>query len=160
MKFSIVLVAAFFTFSLNVLGQDLGFVRVFDRNGTKIAKGTVIAVSDSKLQLKMGGLITDVPVSEIGTIKTKRSVGNNLAIGSAVGASVLGIIGIATGDDGEGWFSYTPAEGALAGIMLGAPLGTAVGGLTALAKNSRLFVISGDGTRMKEFGDYLSSRGK
>lgn len=157
MKTPLILIIAFFAINSGSIGQDLGFVRILDANGTKIAKGKVVSVTDSILQIRRNGEEIEVPVSDIAVLKTKRSVGNNIAIGAGVGAATLAILGVASADEDAYIFGYNETEGAMAGLLLGAPMGAAVGGLTALLKGSRTFDIGGDGAKMKAFEGYLLS---
>ena len=157
MKTRLIFIIAFFAISSVSNGQNLGFIRVFDANGTKIARGKVISVTENTLQLRRNGQVIDLPVSDIFSIKTKRSAGNNIAIGAGVGAVTMAILGIASADEDAYIFAYDETEGAMSGLLLGAPMGAAVGGLTALFKVSRTFDIGGAGAKLKQFETYLLS---
>lgn len=156
MKTRLIVIMAFCAISSSSIGQNFGFARVFDANGTKIAKGRVISVTESVLQLAKNNQMIDVPVSDIGTIKTKRSEYHNIAIGAGFGALTGAFLGIASADE-DAFLGYNEIEGALGGAILGAPIGAAVGGLTGLFKGSRTFDIGGDGAKMKAFEAYLMS---
>lgn len=135
--------------------QNKLFVRVFDLDGKKTHKGYILAVNDTLLRLKKDTSHVDIPVKKIGVIKTKRSVGNNVLIGSITGAVVMGGI-VAASADPDAWiFDYTPAEGAVIGAFIGAPAGAAVGIISTALKNSKTFTINGDVEKWKAFLAYL-----
>ncbi|WP_299780360.1 hypothetical protein [uncultured Formosa sp.] len=129
-------------FSLNLCAQNTFentkiFVRVYDLQGNKINKGRILSISESALQLERKGNTIDIPASDIGTIKTKYSGGNNVLIGAIAGT-------------GAGFFSGDPVV-----IAAGAGVGAAVGGLTVLFKKSETFEIEGDKTKLKALEDLL-----
>jgi hypothetical protein len=157
MKTRLIVIIALWAISSGAVGQNFGFARVFDEKGMKIAKGKVVSVTESLLQLRRNGQVIDLPVSDIFSIKTKRSAGNNIAIGAGVGAVTMAILGIVSADEDAYIFAYNETEGAASGLLLGAPMGAAVGGITALFKGSRTFDIGGDGAKMKAFETYLLS---
>jgi hypothetical protein len=143
--------------SYSVYAQKSIFVRIYDLRGRKIYRGDVYTVSDSSLSLIGKTAPVNIPVSMIGSIKTRHSAGNNVLIGSIIGATTGSIIGAASADPHSEGFSIGPqtaGEGALGGILIGAPLGAAVGGLTAVFKNVDIFSINGDRLRWKEFHDF------
>jgi hypothetical protein len=143
------------SFSYNLSAQKSTFVRVYNLTGQKIYKGDVHMVTDSSLQLKVKSTPIDIPVQKIGSIKTKRSAGHNILIGSIAGASSMAIFGAATADPDE-FLGYTAGEGAAAGILIGAPPGAVIGGITALFKNSRTYLIDGDIMKWKAFQKSIS----
>ena len=104
----------------NLSAQKSTFVRVYNLTGQKIYKGDVLIVTDSSLQLKVKSTPMNIPVRDIGSIKTKRSAGNNIVIGAIAGASSMAIVGVVTADPEE-FLGYTAGEGAAAGLLLGAP---------------------------------------
>ena len=76
------------------------FVRVYDRNGEKISKGRIVSVTDTSLITGPREKPVNIGVSKIGFIKTKRSVGNNVLWGAAIGTGFGAILGVASGDTG------------------------------------------------------------
>lgn len=132
------------------------FVRVYDLSGKKIHNGHVLAVTDTTLQLKGGAKPITIPVSHIGSIKTKRSGGNNFLVGSLAGATAMAIFGIASGNDGA--FFYSKDQGAWAGAVVGLPLGAAIGGLTVPLKKSKVFLVDGDLIKWKTFQRMITGR--
>jgi len=137
--------------------QNKLFVRVFDLEGKKINKGFILAVNDTILRLEKNKVFVDIPVKTIGVIRTKRSVGNNILIGTLVGSGLFATVGVATANPDE-FLGYTPAEGAAIGIILGAPAGAIVGTLSIVFKNPKTFTIEGDVEKWKAFLDYLATK--
>jgi len=127
------------------------FVRVYDLQGKKISKGKILSISETSLQLNRKGESMNIPVESIGSIKTKRSAGNNVLFGAATGATTMAILGAATADPDAWIFGYTAGEGAAAGALLGGTAGAAIGGITILFKNSKSYEINGDKVKLKAF---------
>src|SRR6187431_1384639 len=86
--------------SLNssLYAQKSIFVRVYNLTGQKIYRGNILMVTDTSLQLKGKSEPVNIPVRTIGSILTKHSHGNNILIGSIIGASSAAILGAATAD--------------------------------------------------------------
>ena len=131
------------------------FVRVYNMEGKKISKGHVLFAIDTLLKLKKGNKIAKINVSDIGYIKTKRSEGNDVLIGSVIGASSMAILGGASAEPDAMIFGYSAGEGAAVGVLLGAPAGAAIGGITALFKNSSTYIIDGDLLKWKAFSEMI-----
>ncbi len=127
------------------------FVRVYNLQGEKISKGKVLAVTDNSLQLKGKNGPINIDVRSIGLIKTKRSGGNNVLVGSVIGASVMAIYGASTADPDAWILPYNAGEGAAMGAIVGLPLGAAAGGISILFKNSKSYLINGDLIKWKTF---------
>lgn len=145
------LISLFFILSAyGISAQGPGFVRVYNLKGQKINKGQVAVVTDTSLQLQKEDTLVTIPVTYIGSIKTKRSAGNNLLTGAIIGASAMAIIGAVTADPNE-WVGWTAGEGAAGGAIIGLPLGAAIGGISILFKNSKTYLINGDTTKWKAF---------
>jgi hypothetical protein len=144
------------TFSINVNAQSATdnniYVRVYDMEGKKISKGHVLFAIDTLLGLKKGNKIAKINVSDIGHIKTKRSEGHDVIKGSVIGASSMAILLAASGGPDSFW---TVGEGVAAGVLLGAPAGAAIGGITALFKNSSTYIIDGDLVKWKAFSEMI-----
>jgi RNase P/RNase MRP subunit p29 len=101
MKYLLFTIALFLC--ANITAQELPkksktFVRVYNNQGEKIAKGKILDITDNSLTLKKGSNSITIPLSEIATLKTKRSNGNNVLFG-AVGGSLLGL-GIVASNSG------------------------------------------------------------
>jgi len=140
-----------------VCAQKPIFVRVYNLNGKKINTGRVLAATDTSLQLKTESRETvNISINTIGTIKTRRSGGHNVLMGSLAGAGAFAIVGVATADPNDQIVAYSAGEGALAGVVLGIPVGAAIGGITVLFKKSGTFVINGKVEQWKAFQSYIS----
>lgn len=153
------------TFSCTIYAQKSIFVRIYDLNGKKINKGVVFSVTDSSIQLMGKDIPIDIPISKIGSVKTKRSPGNNLLKGAAISAPILSLLFFVSGtptkdmSNGLGSFlEYTPGQGAIGGALIGLPVGAAIGGLTISFKKSRTFLIDGDLMKWKAFQTFIFER--
>ena len=139
----------------SVYAQKPLYVRIYNPSGEKIYKGNVFAVTDTSLLLIGKNAPVNIPVGEIGSIRTKHSAANNLLIGAGIGATTFAIIGAATAEPDAEIFGYTSGEGAAAGALIGLPVGAAIGGLTILFKNSETFIVNGDPVNWKEFQSFV-----
>ena len=149
---TLILLLGMYAYAQNETKPSKVFIRVYNLQGKKIAKGSNYTISETSLQFHKKDRLLDIPASEIGSIKTKRAAGNNLLVGAGTGATALGILGAATGNSG-GIPSYTPAEGAATFAAVGAIAGAAVGGITLLFKNSETYPINGDAGNLRVFKD-------
>jgi hypothetical protein len=120
------------------------FVRVYNLEGKKVNKGHVIFVNDSILSLKDGYASAEIKIETIGKIKTKRSAGHNVLVGTTAGAGIGAILGVSTADPDAWIMSYTAGEGAMAMGSLGAIGGAALGGIVSAFKNSETYIIDGE----------------
>ncbi len=156
MKYLLFIITLFF--GISVFAQEefktsKTFVRVYNWQGKKINKGKVFKVTDTTLVLKRNKELVKIPVSNIGSIKTKRSAGNNILIGATAGA----ILGATSGEEAleeTPGFGVEPIVSGLAvivGVISGATTGAAIGGITILFKNSKSYEISGDEVKWKAF---------
>ena len=132
----------------NLEAQKSIFIRVYDLKGVKIARGHVLSATDTSVQLIREP--TSILVRDIGSIRTKHSSGNNILIGSAIGASTMAIIGVVSANPDE-FLGYTAGEGALGGLIVGVPIGATIGALTIPFKNSKHYLINGDPEKWKAF---------
>lgn len=131
------------------------FVRIYNMEGKKINKGTIYSISESSLQLTTKKGITEINLIDIGLIKTKHSEGNNILWGSTIGASTLALAGAASASPDD-WLGWTAGEGVAAGIIFGAPIGGAIGGLTILFKKSDTYIINGQASNWGTFKEGIS----
>ncbi|MGZ5246897.1 MAG: hypothetical protein ACXWV5_07635, partial [Flavitalea sp.] len=129
--------------------------RVYDNNGKHIAKGHVVNTTDSSLFLRVKKDTVQLFLNDFGSIKTKRSAGNNVIIGTFAVSGLFAIIGAASSDP-EAYLGDTPASSAALGAIAGLPLGAAAGGLSALFKNSKTFIINGNPKHWGNFQSYVS----
>lgn len=140
----------------NITAQELPknskiFVRVYNNQGEKIAKGKILNITDDSLILKKGSSSITIPLNEIETLKTKRSNGNNVLFGAA-GGSLLGLAIVASesGKSNAG-FRGTAKGLAYAGAILVVFIGSGVGYLTTLFKYSQEYTIGSDVVKWKGF---------
>src|SRR5688572_19947627 len=129
--------------------QKTFFVRVYNLEGAKIAKGNVFAVTDTSIQLEANTPV-EIPMQSIGFIKTKRSGGNNVLVGGLIGATAGAVSGVIAADPDD-FLAFTETEGAIGGTLVGFTVGAAIGGLTILAKNQQTYLINGDLLKWKAF---------
>jgi len=142
--------------SYNSIAQKKLFIRLFDLQGRKITSGKISTWTDSSITIGVSANhYSEVGVAQIGIIKTKRSIGHNVAVGAILGGGIFAISGAASGEtEPQGswdFFYITPAEGAALGLLFGASLGAAVGGISGLFKNSQIYLIHGDRSKLKAF---------
>ena len=153
--FAITLILGINVCAQNAYENTNVFVRVYDLQGNKIGKGKILSISESSLQLNRKRESVEIPVSSIGSIKTKRSAGNNVLIGAVTGATTMAILGAATADPDAWICCNTAAEGATAGALVGGTVGAAIGGITILFKNSKSYEINGDKAKLKAFKEMI-----
>lgn len=122
------------------------FVRVYNLDGKKINKGHVAFVGDTILGLNKNGNYVEIKVREIGTIKTKKSAGHNLLIGTAAGAATGAIFGAIVAEESRDLFYlYDYESEAITSFMIiGTVAGAAGSGISIAIKNSETYVINGD----------------
>ncbi|NNK83355.1 MAG: hypothetical protein HKO92_09540 [Flavobacteriaceae bacterium] len=135
------------------------FLRVYDINGKKIAKGRVLSINDSIIHLNRGKKSFKISMSNIGKIKTKRSAGHNILVPAAVGATTLGAIMAKPIDGDNNWFGgdgYSASEGALGGVIMGGTTGAILGAITIPFKFSKTYLINGDYEKWQAFKAYIT----
>ncbi|WP_460218604.1 hypothetical protein [Psychroserpens sp. MEBiC05023] len=121
------------------------FVRVYNLDYKKTHKGRVVSISDTLLQLRRNKKITNIPVSSIGKIKTKRSNGHNILTGAAVGSGLAIVFASSSGEE-----SFYEGYSGLGTLLFGGT-GAAVGGITTIFKNSITYHIDGKNENLKVF---------
>ena len=134
------------------------FIRVYDQDGKKISKGRIVSVTDTSLITGPREKPVTIDVSKIGFIKTKRSAGNNILWGTAIGAGTGALLGVSSGDTEGGFFSYSKEEGAAIYGVLMMPIGAAIGAITILFKNSNTYPIDGEPTKWKAFREAMDEQ--
>jgi hypothetical protein len=154
MKYLLFAIALFLC--ANITAQELPkkskiFVRVYNNQGEKIAKGKILDITDDSLILKKGSSSITIPLNKIETLKTKRSNGHNVLFGAA-GGSLLGLAIVASesGNSNAG-FGGTAKGLAYAGAIVVVFIGSGVGYLTTLFKNSQEYTIGSDVVKWKGF---------
>ncbi|MGK0413018.1 MAG: hypothetical protein ACJA1B_001220 [Polaribacter sp.] len=124
------------------------FVRVYNEFGKKIAKGKIMQITDSTLVLMKGSSSITIPSADITYLNTKRTRSHNTLIGASAGLG-LGIIGMTASNDG--WASV--AHFLLTPIYMG--LGSGIGYLTSLFKESTQYTLAGDPLKWQGFKEEM-----
>jgi hypothetical protein len=138
-------------------GQKRTFLRIFNEEGKKTEKGFLTALSASGLTI-----LTEekkeviVPITEIHTIKLKRSFGHTVMITSLIAAGACGILGAASADPDAWIFGYSAAEGALMGITAGAAGGIALGSIISGTINRPVFNVQKNPENWNKVRDVLT----
>ena len=144
------------TINFSMYAQESIFVRVYNSAGTKISKGHVLIVTDSSLQLSEEKS-NIIPLSSIDYIKIRKSKGNNVLIGSILGATVGAILGGGM-NDGElhlDKLNFNRNKATAVG-MVAIPIGAGIGELTNSFKKLKTYLINGDLTKWKAFQSMLT----
>jgi hypothetical protein len=135
---------------INISAQELPkkskvFVRVYNNEGQKIAKGKMLKITDDSLILKKGSNSITVALSDIMYIKTKRTKNHNVLLGgmSGVGFSLYGLTQSNGGRyDAAGFVLLTPIFVAV---------GSGIGYITSLFKKSIHYSIQSDPIKWQGF---------
>lgn len=125
-----------------IIAQQGTFVRVYDEAGKKTHKGYLVQTGDTSLTISLNNENLEIAVSQLTTIKLKRSFGHTLAITTLISAGSMAILGAATADPDAWIFGYTVAEGVAAGLILGSASGAAIGAVIAGSKHRPVFKIN------------------
>lgn len=144
---------------LNITAQELPkkskfFVRVYNNEGKKIAKGKILKITDSTLVLKKGRSSIKVPSNEISYLKTKRSNYHNALLGAAGG---LGLFLATTKIHKDCYLCADPGRLRFVNSVVGAILGYGIGYITTIFKNSKLYIIGGDAQKWQGFKEDMLS---
>ena len=152
MKYLLITIALFLC--VNITAQELPkksriFVRVYNNEGQKIAKGKILNITDDALILKKGSSSITVPTADIMYIKTKKTNGHNVLIGSLVGAGFA--VGLAIDADGDSLGTFV----AVIITPVFAAIGSGIGFITSLFKNSQHYSIQGDPAKWQDFKEVM-----
>ena len=136
------------------------FVRVYDINGFKIDRGSIVFVNDSILALKRKSKDVKIKVNTIGEIKTKRSKGDYIGTGALIGGLTGAVVGFVSADEetkietiendffGTIEWETTTGTSPATGTIIGAGAGSAAGALVGLGisffHKSNAYKIDGD----------------
>ncbi len=126
-------------------------MRIYNLNGKKIAKGKLLSTTKATLTLRRNKKTINISIDSIGSIKTKRSVGNNILIGSSIGAGT--VILLSTRTDESFYEGYTGI-----GTLLFSGFGAGIGAITSIFKNSMTFQINGDEVLWENFRNLLPNQ--
>lgn len=150
--FTLVLISCSLLYAQETKNKATAFIRVYNLNGEKIAKGRVSRITDTSLVVSRKEKPINIELSKIGFIKTKRSVGNNILYGAAIGAGTGAILGLASGGESEFWGKGEGAGGF--GLIFGA-MGAGAGAITAIFKKTKTFSIDGKPSNLKTFKEAM-----
>jgi len=121
------------------------FVRVFNLSGDLIAKGDLVATTDTSVIIQRHKQQVEIAVTKIGFIKTGAPVARPIAVGAGVGALTGLLIGvISTGDSGSGELQFDESFGAATGFAVGLAGGAVIGTLITVTKKRKRIDVNGD----------------
>jgi len=126
------------------------FVRVFNLNGHLIARGDLIATTDTSVIIQEHKKQVEIPVTQIGFIKTARTFGGPIAIGAGVGFFIGTVVGAAAGGGGGGnsnsdvFYEFDESVSIAAGMALGTAGGAVVGTIISAAQKRKRIVVNGN----------------
>jgi len=124
------------------------FVRLYNQQHVKIAKGKMLKITDSTLTLKKGSKKITINSAEIDYIKTKRTIVHSILVGAAPGTAIgIGLVAFSEG-------GYASGIGAITGLAL-AGVGGAVGLVSSIFKKSLIYSV-GDPVKWKVFKESFS----
>ena len=132
------------------------FVRIYDAENIKIAKGFLSSVNDSGMVVLVKKKEVLVRTTRINTVKTRRSAGHNIGMGAMAGFGAGGIYGLLQEEGGSTFGSSSRGDDAIIYGTVGLMLGSVVGGLTALGKDSDSYLIEGDSEKLSAFRDAVN----
>ncbi|SHN38650.1 hypothetical protein [Chitinophaga sp. CF418] len=137
--------------SISPLEAQKRFIRIYDQQGQMIAKGDFTATTDTSIVLQAHKTQLEIPLRNIGTIKTKRTFAHAIAIGATIGVVSGGLLGLASGQANEdvyGSLGYesSPGDDVAAGALIGLATGAVVGTIISVAQNRSTIVINGNTT--------------
>jgi hypothetical protein len=157
MKQFILFVLLLFSFELYAQTQDTGkadkkiFVRLYSSND-KIGKGHLLYGDDSTIEIMRKHKQLRFPVNKISFIKTRRSGGHNVLMGTAigVGTSLALFVASAATDDKENNEAPGGTSFGLGIAGLIAPVaGVAGGSIAAAVRKRETFHVDGDVEKWK-----------
>ncbi|MES2850199.1 MAG: hypothetical protein V4685_14165 [Bacteroidota bacterium] len=126
-----------------ITAQKKTFMRIYDLQGKKIAKGYFAGTTDSTVLLLKEGTITPVPVLSIKSIKTKRSVGHTVLVCGGIAAVTMGVLSLAILGTDDFFEPISKEEIFVTGFASGAGGGTLIGAIAGSLKKSQEFKIDG-----------------
>jgi len=142
-----------FSFSLSLSGyaqltldSNSIFIRVYDLEGKKIAKGKRFTISDSTITFINKRKNTIIYLSEIGSIKTRRSSGHNVLLASAV-VGGFGLLSDISNDESMG-----------SDFLNGLAIGATIGLITLPFKKSKTQIINANPNKWKTLSNKNKNR--
>lgn len=139
-------------------GQKRTFLRIFDGENHKTHKGHLWMTTENSIRIITEAKDTvEVPLSLIGTIKLRRSLGHTVLISALVAGGSLAAMGVATADPDAWIFGYTAGEGFMLGLTSGAILGSGVGAIVGGTRNRPVLQIQSDPEKWRKAREILAS---
>ena len=142
-----------FFYFISVATAQKKFVRVYPTGPAKIVTGYYGGHTNSAIIIESNHQRVTLNYLKIQNIRTAKTVGHNIFIGSFIGALVGVITGLVTHKDPAPppvgcWFCFsygtTQGEDAAAGFVIGSMAGAAVGTVAGLAKKKENLTVAGD----------------
>lgn len=151
MKKNYYLLLLLLLYSVSPIAAQKRFIRIYDQQGQLIAKGDFTATTDTSVILQGHKTQTEVPLRDIGTIKTKRTFGHAIAIAATIGVVSGAILGLATGQANEdvwGGLGYesSPGDDIATGALSGVAIGATVGTIISVSQKRKTIIINGNTT--------------
>ncbi len=144
-----------FLFSFSMVAQKETFARLYDLEGKKFASGFLVHLSDSSLTVNRKGLNQEIPMSRIGHITLRRSVGHAILLGSLITGATFAIIGGVTADPDAWIFGYSAGEGIVTGLAGGAVTGALIGAIVGGTRKRPIFHVDGNSEKWKQVKELL-----
>jgi len=155
--FQITFLVLFLFAGENIHAQKNIFIRLYDLNGKKIGKGNLLPGTDSTIDVLRGKRTNTFSISNVGGVKTKRTFGHSVLIGTGVGVGLatigIAVSAIASNSNNEET-SFDAGLIALGLPYAGAFVGTVVGAIT----KRRTFEIKGNADNWKPLKDKMLSK--
>ena len=140
---------------INISAQELPkkskvFVRVYNNEGQKVAKGKMLKITDDSLILKKGSNSITVALSDIMYIKTKRTNNHNVLLGGLGG---VGLVLYGSAQPGGNSGAGSAAKIIVAPLLVA--VGSGIGYITTLFKKSIHYSIQGDPIKWQGFKEVM-----
>ena len=141
MKF-ILSISLILLLTMTAQSQKKTFVRIFDEGGKKTHSGFLVGTLDSSVIILKSNNEFEIPITQISTIKLRRSFGHTVLVTSIISGTAMALFGMVTADPDAWVFGYTAGEGAIAGLIFGAGTGVVAGSVIAGTRNRPVFNIN------------------
>ena len=146
---AILTIASIKTFSQNKL-----FIRIYNFEGRKIAKGYVYKTTDSTIMFD-SRKHAEIKYSQIYFIRTKHSFGHNIFEGGIITAAIYSSYALIFATSLNETRPLTIFAGTIVAGVIGFPFGAAIGTGTNIFKNSTKVEILGEIEKWKSFKSSL-----
>lgn len=145
-KRAILLMFVLSVFFISDLQAKGTFIRIFNKEGRKIARGNLISTTDTSVIIQQHKKQVEILITSVGFIKTQRTFGHAIALGATIGALAGALIGLAAGgDSGNAQFTEFDSEGTglASGVIVGATGGIVLGAAISSLQKRKMIVING-----------------